>query len=82
MLLVSQAVVLLAPYIAASTKDLADKIPPSVDAEEWTGVCWAFRDQQILDGKLSAAPRCSTMQPQINLLAIVNLCCVPQCSQF
>lgn len=80
MLLVSQAVVLLAWYIAASTKDLADEIPSSVDTEERTGVCWTFQDQQILDGKLNAAPCCSTMQHQINLLVVVNLCCVPQCS--
>jgi len=42
MLLVSQAVVLLASYIAASTKDLAGKIPRSVDTAQPTGVCCMF----------------------------------------
>lgn len=82
MLLVSQAVVLLAWYIAASSKDLADKIPPTVDTEERTGACWTFQDYQILHGRPSAAPRCSTMQHQVNLLAVVHLCCVPQWSRF
>lgn len=47
MLPISQAVVLLALHIAASTKDQSDLTPLSIDTAQRTGVCQPFPDEEI-----------------------------------